>query len=94
MQLVSLHLSYEFEYFYQCIMTFWGLRDSRGPIWMHLINFLQNNDIDPENLFGEFGPLCSAAGRTGAAEFSSIFPAESPSLISIFSVRFVSLSLS
>ena len=30
MQLVS----YEFEYFYQCIMTFWGLKDSRGPIWM------------------------------------------------------------
>ena len=28
MQLVS----YEFEYFYQCIMTFWGLRDSKGPI--------------------------------------------------------------
>ena len=27
MQLVS----YEFEYFYQCIMTFGGLRDSKGP---------------------------------------------------------------
>ena len=28
------HVSYEFEYFYQCIMTIWGLKDSRGPIWM------------------------------------------------------------
>ena len=28
MQLVS----YEFEYFYQCIMTFWGLRDFKGSI--------------------------------------------------------------
>ena len=37
---------HEFEYFYQCIMTFGGLKDSRGPkrepIWMHQINLLQN----------------------------------------------------
>ena len=26
------HISYEYEYFYQCIITFWCLRDSRGPI--------------------------------------------------------------
>ena len=25
------HMSYEFEYFYQCIITFWGLRNSKGP---------------------------------------------------------------
>ena len=25
-------VSYDFEYFHQCIMTFWGLRDSKGPI--------------------------------------------------------------
>ena len=31
MQLVS----YEFEYFYQCIMTFGGLRDPKGPLLMH-----------------------------------------------------------
>ena len=44
-------------YFYQCIMTFWGPRDSKGPILKFKIN-----DIDPErrfvNLFGEFSPLC------------------------------------
>ena len=38
MQLVS----YEFEYFYQCIMTFWGLRDSKGPILMHQAHLVQN----------------------------------------------------
>ena len=38
MQLVS----YEFEYFYQCIMTFWDLRDSKGPILMHQAHLIQN----------------------------------------------------
>ena len=38
MQLVS----YEFKYFSQCIMTFWGLRDSKGPILMHQTNLVQN----------------------------------------------------
>ena len=38
MQLVS----DEFEYFYQCIMTFWGLRDSKGPILMHQAHLVQN----------------------------------------------------
>jgi hypothetical protein len=28
-------VSYEFEYFNQCIMTFGGLRDCKGPILMH-----------------------------------------------------------
>ena len=27
--------SYEFQCFYKCITTFWGLRDSKGPILMH-----------------------------------------------------------
>ena len=31
-----LHISYEFEYFYQCITTFSGLKDSKGPILMPL----------------------------------------------------------
>ena len=26
------HISYEFEYFYQCIISSWCLRDSRGPV--------------------------------------------------------------
>ena len=30
-----MHISYEFEYFYQCITTFWCLRDSQGAILMH-----------------------------------------------------------
>ena len=34
MHLVSFHISYEVEHFHQCIITFWGLRDSKGPIWM------------------------------------------------------------
>ena len=59
MQLVS----YEFEYFFQCIMTFWGLRDSKVPILMHQAHLVQNSDIGPErrfvNLFGEFSPLCA-----------------------------------
>ena len=29
MQLI-LHISNEFEYFYQCITTFWGLKDSKN----------------------------------------------------------------
>ena len=59
--------SYEFEYFYQCIMTFWGLSDSKRPILMqHQAHLDQNfNDIDPErrfvNLFGESSPLCATA---------------------------------
>ena len=56
------HVSYEFEYFYQCFMTFWGLRESKGLIWMYQINF---DDIDHMrrfvNLFDEFSPLCVAA---------------------------------
>ena len=32
MHLVSFHISYEFEYFYQFGITFWDLRDSRGSI--------------------------------------------------------------
>ena len=36
------HVSYEFEYFQQCIMTFWGLRDSKGPILMHQTHLIQN----------------------------------------------------
>ena len=62
MQLVS----HEIEYFYQCIMTFWGLRDSKGPILMHQAHLIQNNDNDPErrfvNLFGEFSPLHAMPG--------------------------------
>ena len=38
MQLVS----YKFEYFYQCIMTFWGLRDSKRPILMYQAHLVQN----------------------------------------------------
>ena len=38
MQLVS----YEFEYFYQCIMTFWDLSVSKGPILMHQAHLVQN----------------------------------------------------
>ena len=42
-------ISYEFEYFYQCIITFWCLRD-------------KIDNIDPKgmflNLFGDFSPLC------------------------------------
>ena len=38
MQLVS----YDFEYFYQCIMTRWGLRDSKGPTLMHQAHLVQN----------------------------------------------------
>ena len=38
-------VSYEFEYFYKCIMTFCGLRDSKGPILMHQAHSGQNNDI-------------------------------------------------
>ena len=57
MQLVS------YEYFYQCIMNFWGLRDSKGPILVHKAHLVQNNDIDPSrrfvNLFCEFSPLCA-----------------------------------
>ena len=34
--------SYEFEYFFQCIMTFWGLRDSKGPILMPQAHLFQN----------------------------------------------------
>jgi hypothetical protein len=30
-----LHIFYEFEYLYICITTFWGLRDSKGPILMY-----------------------------------------------------------
>ena len=56
---------YEFEYFYQCIMTFLGLRDSKGPILMHQAHLIKINEIDSErrfvNLFGEFSPLCAAA---------------------------------
>ena len=33
---------YEFEYFYQYIMTFWGLGDSKGPILMHQAHLVQN----------------------------------------------------
>ena len=40
MHLVSIHISYENEYFYQCIITFWCLRDSKGPIF-------KIDDIDP-----------------------------------------------
>ena len=36
------HVSYEFEYFYQCIMTIWGLSDSNGPILMHQAHLVQN----------------------------------------------------
>ena len=35
-------VSYEFEYFYQFIMTFWGLRDFKGPILMHQAHLVQN----------------------------------------------------
>ena len=61
----KVHLfSYEFEYFHQCIMTFWVLRDSKGPILMHQVHLIRINDIDPErrfvNLFGKFSPLCAA----------------------------------
>ena len=38
MQLVP----YEFEYFYQSIMTGWGLRDSKGPILMLEAHLVQN----------------------------------------------------
>ena len=38
MQLVS----YEFEYFYQCIMTFCDLSVSKGPILMHQAHLVQN----------------------------------------------------
>ena len=39
----KMHLvSYEFEYFYECIMTFGGLRDSKGPILMHQAHLVQN----------------------------------------------------
>jgi len=38
MQLVS----YEFVYSYQCIMTFWGLRVSKGPILIHQAHLVQN----------------------------------------------------
>ena len=38
MQLVS----HEFEYFYQCIMSFWGLKDFKGPILMHQAHLVQN----------------------------------------------------
>ena len=54
-------VSYAFEYFYRCIMTLWGLRDSKRPILMHKVH-LKINDINPErkfvNLFSEFSPLC------------------------------------
>ena len=65
-------VSYEFEYFYQCIMTFWGLSDSKRPILMqHQAHLDQNfNDIDPERrfvkLFGEFSPLTTAFDLAGA----------------------------
>ena len=35
MHLVFLHMSYEFEYFYQCLITFWDLEDSREPTQIH-----------------------------------------------------------
>ena len=35
-------VSHEFEYFYQCIMTFWGLRDFKGPTLMHHAHLFQN----------------------------------------------------
>ena len=38
MQLVS----YEFEYFYQYIMTSWGLRNFKGPIFMRQAHSVQN----------------------------------------------------
>ena len=58
-------VSYEFEYFYQCIMTFWGLKDSGDPYGcIKPIKFKLNN-IDPKrrfvNLFEEFSPLCGGA---------------------------------
>ena len=56
MQLVS----YEFEYFYLCIMTFGGLRDSKGPrdtsnpFSSKLMILTQRGFF---NLFGEFSLL-------------------------------------
>ena len=35
-------VSYEFEYFYRCIMTVWGLSDSKRPILMHQAHLVQN----------------------------------------------------
>ena len=37
MQLVS----YEFQNFCKCIMTYWGLRDFKGPISMHQAHLVQ-----------------------------------------------------
>ena len=37
MQLVS----YEFEYFYQCIMTYWGLSEFKKPISRHQAHLVQ-----------------------------------------------------
>ena len=52
-------------------VTFWGLRDSKGPILMHQAHLFKINDIDPErrfvNLFAKFSPFCAAAQR---AEFA------------------------
>ena len=54
----------KFEYFYQCITTFWCLRDSKGPIFIKPIEF-KINVIDHErrfvNLFGKLSPLCGTA---------------------------------
>ena len=65
MHLVSFHISYEFEYFYQCIILFRGLRDSRGTYGCIKPIQLKIDDIDLKgrfvNLFGNFSPLCGAA---------------------------------
>jgi hypothetical protein len=50
-------------------MTFWGLRDPKGPIWIDII------DIHPKtrflNLFGEFSPLRAAGNFLTLAALAS-----------------------
>ena len=54
-------VSYEVEYFYQCIMTFWGLRDSKGSILMHQVHltlFLPAKKLTLKTSQGQNQPLC------------------------------------
>ena len=74
--LISLHKSYEFDYFNQWLITFWMLEDFMRPIWIDQSHLIQNRwhtpKVDILNIIRADSPLCGSWLSQGEGTFNCL----------------------